>query len=319
MRLLRWISFLLLCAAPGFATPEVDPYTLLKTGRADAAIRALNATLAQSPNDARSYNLLCRVYYQLEFWDDSVRMCEKAVALDPQNSTFHQWLGRAMGRKAEVANPLTAFNLARRVKSEFERAVALDGNNLSARSDLSEYYIEAPAFLGGDKGKARQQAAAVDKIDPAWGSAILARVEEKQATGRAEAEYKKAVAATSTPSRYWVDLAQFYRRAKRPAEMEQAANQALASVHEGDVTEFDVAGLLLRGGRNFNGAIQALEHYIAQEDPSEEGPVFQAYYILGTLLEKQGRKKEAAGAFKSALELASQFKPARDALARVSR
>jgi tetratricopeptide (TPR) repeat protein len=320
LRLLCWIGFLLFIARTGFAAPDADPYTLLKTGRADAAIRALNAALAQSPNDARSYNLLCRVYYQLEFWDDSVRMCEKAVALDQQSSTFHQWLGRAMGRKAEVANPVTAFNLARRVKSEFERAVALDGNNLSARSDLSEYYIEAPGFLGGDKGKARQQAAAVAKIDPAWGSVILARVEEKQTSGRAESEYKKAIAAASSaPSRYWVDLAQFYRRTKRPDEMERAANQALATVHEGDSAEFDVAGLLLRGGRNFTGAIQALQHYVAQEDPPEEGPIFQAYYFLGTLLEKQGRKEEAAAAFKSALELASQFKPARDALARVSR
>jgi tetratricopeptide (TPR) repeat protein len=319
LRVFRWATILLLCASAAFATADVDPYTLLKDGRADAALRTLNTTVAHSPNDARAYNLLCRVYFQLELWDDSVKMCEKAVALDPQSSSYHHWLGRAMGRKAEVANPLTAFNLARRVKTEFEKAVALDGNNLSARADLSEYYIEAPTFLGGDKGKARQQAAIVARQDPARGSAMLAHVEEKQDTGRAEAEYKKAVAESSAPSRYWVELAHFYRRAKRFNEMEQAANQSLATAREGDVTDFDVAELLLHGGRNFNGAIQALRHYVTQEDPSEDGPVFQAYYLMGVLLEKQGRKKEAAAAFQSSLELASQYKPARDALARVSR
>jgi tetratricopeptide (TPR) repeat protein len=319
LKVFRWVTLLLLCAIPGFATPDPEPYVLVKTGRADAAIRALNSTLVQSPNNARAYNLLCRVYFQLEFWDDAVRLCEKAVALDPQSSSYHQWLGRAMGRKAEVANPVTAFNLARRVKSEFERAVALDGNNLSARSDLSEYYIEAPSILGGDKGKARQQAAAVAKINPALGTVMLAHVEEKQATGRAEAEYKKAVSESNSPSRCWVELAHFYRRAKRLNEMEQAANQSLATAHEGDGTEFDVAELLLHGGRNFNGAIEALRRYIAQQDPSEDGPVFQAYYVMGTLLEKQGRRKEAVAAFRSSLELASQYKPARDALSRVSR
>ncbi len=313
------MAFFLLCASAGFAAADADSYILLKTGRADAALRALNTAVAQSPNDARAHNLLCRVYFQLELWDDSVRTCERAAALEPQSSSYHQWLGRAMGRKAEFANPLTAFNLARRVKSEFERAVALDGNNLSARSDLSEYYMEAPAFLGGDKGKARQQAGIVAKADPAMGAAMLAHVEEKQATGHAETEYKKAVAESSSPSRYWVALAHFYRRAKRFNDMEAAANQSLATAREGDVTEFDAAELLLHAGRNFNGAIQALRHYVAQEDPAEEGPVFQAYYLLGVLLEKEGKRKEAVAAYQSALNLASQYKPARDALARVSR
>jgi tetratricopeptide (TPR) repeat protein len=319
LRIVRWVAFFLLCASAALASADADPYTLLKTGRADAALRELNSKLAQSPNDARAYNLLCRVYFQLELWDDSVRTCEKAVALEPQSSSYHQWLGRAMGRKAEFANPLTAFNLARKVKSEFERAVALDGNNLSARADLSEYYIEAPSILGGDKGKARQQAAFIAKHDSALASYIYAKVEEKQHVLQAEAEYKKAVAESSAPSRYWIELAHFYRRAGRLNEMETAVNQSLARVHEGDAAEFDAANLLLHAGRNFTGALEALRRYVAQDDPSEDGPVFQAHYLMGILLEKQGRRKEAAAAYQSALNLASEYTPARDALARVSR
>ena len=319
MRIFRWIASLLLFASAAFAAADTDPFILLKNGKADAAIRALNATVAQSPNNARAYNLLCRVYFQLELWDDAVKMGEKSVALDPQNSSYHQWLGRAMGRKAEIANPLTAFNLARKVKIEFERAVALDGNNLSARSDLSEYYIEAPAILGGDKAKAKQQAAFVAKHDPALASYISARLEEKQRASQAEMEYKKAVTESSSPSHYWVELAHYYRRAGRLNEMEAAVNRSLAAVHEGDTTEFDAANLLLHAGRNFTGAMQALRHYVAQDDPSEDGPVFQAHYLMGILLEKQGKKKEAAAAFQAALDMASQYRPARDALARVSR
>ena len=124
-------------------------------------------------------------------------MAEKALALDPQNSSYHLWLGRAMGRKAEEANPFTAFGLARKVKTEFERAVALDGNNLPARADLSEFYLEAPGFLGGDKNKAKQQADYVAGHDRALASYIYARVQEKQGNTGAEAEYKKAIAASS--------------------------------------------------------------------------------------------------------------------------
>lgn len=301
------------------AGADTDPLTLLKAGKADEALHALNATIEHDPKDARAYHLLCRVYYQLELWDNSARMAEKAIALDPQNSSYHQWLARAMGRKAEDANPFTAFGLARKVKTEFERAVALDTDNLTARSDLSEFYLEAPGFLGGDKNKARQQADYIAKHDPSLASYIYARVEEKQGSGRAEAEYKKAVAASSNPAHYWVELAHFYRRTGRLAEMEAAVSQSLTAARPGDVAEFDAASLLLHSGRNFAGAAQMLRQYAAQEDPSEDGPAFRAHYLLGILLEKQGKKKEAAAEFQAALDMASQYKPARDALARVSR
>ena len=300
------------------AGADVDPAALLRAGKAAQAIHALNLAIARSPNDARAYHLLSRVYFQLELWDNSMHMAEKALALDPQNSSYHLWLGRAMGRKAEQANPFAAFGLARKVRTEFERAVALDGNNLPARADLSEYYLEAPGFLGGDKNKAKLQADYVAAHDRALASYIYARVQEKQGTG-AEAEYKKAIAATNTPARYWVELAHFYRRTGRLNEMEDAIRHALATAQQGEPSEFDAAALLLQTGRNFAGATQMLRHYVSEEDPSEDGPTFRAHYLLGVLLEKQGKKKEATAEFQTALNMASEYRPAQDALARVSR
>ena len=192
MRTLYRIAVLLCLAVSAAAGADADPTALLKAGKADEALHTLNATVAQDPNDARAYHLLSRVYFHLELWDNAVRMAEKAVALDPQNSAYHLWLGRAMGRKAEDANPLTAFGLARKVKTEFERAVALDANNLPARSDLSDFYLEAPGFLGGDKSKAKLQADYIAKHDPALASYVYARVEEKQGSKGAEEKYKKA-------------------------------------------------------------------------------------------------------------------------------
>jgi tetratricopeptide (TPR) repeat protein len=319
LRILCGLTALLLFVFGAAAGADTDPVALLKAGKADEALHALNTTIAHDPDDARAYHLLCRVYFQLEMWDNSVRMAEKAVALDPKNSAYHLWLGRAMGRKAEDANPITAFGLARKVRTEFERAVALDADNLPARSDLSEFYLEAPGFLGGDKNKAKQQADYVAQHDPALASYIYARVEEKQGSGQAEAEYKKAVTASSNPAHYWVELAHFYRRTGRFSEMEAAVSQSLGAARPGDVTEFDSAALLLHAGRNFAGATQMLRHYVSQQDPSEDGPVFEAHYLLGILLEKQGKKKEAVIEFMAAVTLAPQYKPARDALVRVSR
>ena len=301
------------------AGADADPAALLKAGNADQAIHALNLAIARAPNDPRAYHLLSRVYFQLELWDNSMHMAEKALALDPQNSSYHLWLGRAMGRKAEQANPFAAFGLARKVKIEFERAVALDANNLPARADLSEYYLEAPGFLGGDKNKAKQQADYVAEHDRALASYIYARVQEKQGNAGTEAEYKKAIAASNKPARYWVELAHFYRRTGRLNEMEDAIRHALATTQLGEPSEFDAAALLLQTGRNFAAAMQILRHYVSEEDPAEDGPAFRAHYLLGVLLEKQGKKKEATAEFQTTLNMASEYRPAQDALARVSR
>jgi len=292
---------------------------LLRAGRANDAQRVLDAAIQQNPNDAEAYNLLCRLYFQLEQWDNSLRMAEKSVELAPENSNYHLWLGRAAGRKAETANPFVAWGLARRVRAEFERAVALDARNLPARSDLSEYYLEAPGFLGGDKKKAREQADAVAKQDPALASYIYARVAEKQGSVQAEQEYKQAISRSGNSSRYWIELAYYYRRAGRTAEMETAITQAEQAARQGSAPEYEGAYLLLRTNRNPNAAIQMLRRSVSDNISSEDAPAFRVHYMLGELLEKQGDHKAAAAEFRSSLAMASEFHPARDALSRVSR
>jgi tetratricopeptide (TPR) repeat protein len=319
---LRWILCLLLLVASALALAAGDDAAerLMKSGHADEALRALNLHIQENPRDAAAYNLLSRTYYQLELWDTAILMAEKSIALDPRNSLYHQWLGRAAGRKAEVSNPFTAFNLARKVRAEFERAVAYDGDNFSARADLSEYYLEAPGFLGGDKNKARQQADAIAPRNPALARYIMARVEEKKHTGRAEEEYKKAIdASTNDAARYWIELASYYRRSGRLQEMESAIAQSLSATHLDGAPEFDGASMLRDAGRNFPGAIQMVRSYLASDPVSEDAPAFQAHYLLGEILEKQGDRRGAQEQYRAAMELASQFRPARDALARVSR
>lgn len=314
------LRFLLpvLCLA-ALAGAQTTPEDLLRTGHAAEARRLLNQQVQQDANNAQAYHLLCRLNYQLELWDASVKMAEKSVALSPQNSSYHEWLGRAAGRKAENSNPFTAFNLARRVHVEFERAVSLDGNNFSARADLAEYYLEAPGFLGGDKNKARQQADAVASKNPGLADYIRARVDEKQGNSLVEQQYRKAITDSGNDSRYWTELAYFYRRAGRMQDMETAITQSLRATHQSNLPDYDGAYLLLRTGRNLPGAVQMLRNYLAGGHVSEDGPAFHAHLMLGTLLEKQGNKKGAADEYRAALALAPEYRAARDALARISR
>ncbi|HEY6348628.1 MAG TPA: tetratricopeptide repeat protein [Candidatus Angelobacter sp.] len=304
------------------AAAEPDAISLLQNGKANQALQVLNGRIQKDANDAQAYNLMARVYFQLEHWDDAIHAAEKSIALAPQVSEYHQWLARAYGEKAEAAGPMSAFSLVRRVKSEFEKAVALDteGKNLSVRADLAEFYIEAPYVMGGDKTKARRLADFVMQHDAALAHNLLGKLEEKQnAKDHAEKEYQSAIEASGNRARYWVNLASFYRRVGRPEDMESAVNKSLKVKQDEGISLFEGATLLLNSGRNLPQAMQMLHRYLALNDPAEDAPAFQAHHFLGLLLEKQGDAKAAAVEYRAALALASDYKPAQDGLARVSR
>ena len=315
---MRWRCGLLLIFFLSIVSfTQQDAAALLKSGRVDEALVILRARVAANPADAEAWNLTARAWFQAERWDDSIRAAERAVGLKPDSSQYHQWLGRAYGRRAEVTGPVGALMTVRKVKAEFERAVNLSADNLSARADLAEFYTEAPSLMGGDKTKARQLADYVAQRDPAQGHYIRARVAEKQKRADAEAEFKAEIAASHL-AEAWTDLASYYRRSGRFEEMQAAVDKAALAAGN-SVALFYGARTLFVSDRNFSGAVQMLRSYLAGGELVEDGPAFQAHHLLGLLLEKQGDPQAAAKEFRTALALASQYKPAQDALARVSR
>jgi len=150
MKRLRTIAILFaLNGILAFGALAQAPEALLAEGKADAAIALLKQRVASSSNDAESFHLLCRAYYSIQDWDQSISSGEKAIALSPDKSMYHLWLGRAYGEKADASSFFTAAGLAKKVRASFERAVELDGSNIQARSDLAEFYMEAPGIMGG--------------------------------------------------------------------------------------------------------------------------------------------------------------------------
>src|SRR5205807_2021766 len=132
------------------------------------------------PNDAASYNYLCRAYFALADWDHAVAACEKSVALAPDSSDYHLWLGRAYGEKADRVNPFSAASLAGKVRREFERAVQLNPRSVEARADLAEFYLDAPGIVGGGQDKARAQAAALGSLSQAKAHYVNARTAQNE-------------------------------------------------------------------------------------------------------------------------------------------
>jgi tetratricopeptide (TPR) repeat protein len=291
------------------ATPE----QMIASGSVDDAIQALSGK-----TDAASLNMLSRAYYAIEQWDNAIASGEKAVNAVPSNSMYHLWLGREYGGKAASVSAFSAASYAKKTKNEFEKAVQLDPANVQARADLSEYYTDAPSIMGGGLDKARDQAAQVAKYDEATSHSILALVAEKEKNyTEAESQLQQAIRVAKNPAQYWMNLASFYRRRSRAADMEKAISQALAQPNKPAEVYYNAGSELFRSGKNFDGAVQYLKKYLASNAMVEDAPAFRAHYLLGQVYEKMGNKSEAAVEYKASLALASGFAPASKALGRV--
>lgn len=319
---MKWTTKVLTLAAlvlPAIAAAADSPSDLLAAGRVDDAILSINGKLNSQPNDAGSYNLLCRAYFSVANWDRAISACERAVSLQPSSGEYHLWLGRSYGEKADSSSFLTAAGLAKKVRNEFERAVQLDPANVGAHVDLAEFYLEAPGIVGGGQDKARAQAALVAKLNPAKAHWIQGRLAEKNKDLiAAENEYRAAIGASHGGANAWLNLALFYRKNGRLDEMQDALKKAAAAPLDQPEVLVDAASTLLRANRDLPFATELVRRYLASTTV-EQAPPFKAHYLLGTILEKQGDKEGAAKEYQSALMLAKDFGRAREALNRVNR
>jgi tetratricopeptide (TPR) repeat protein len=307
----------------GCALASSTPDELLSAGRVDEAVKLLKQRTAASASDADAWHLLCRSYYAKSQWDDAIAAAKRAVALKPNSSDYHLWLGRSYGQKAESISSwhwLTALSLAGKTRSEFEKAVELDANNVGARSDLAEFYAEAPGIVGGGKDKARKQAdqlASKDAPSSHWIKGLLAE-KDKDMAG-AEREYRAAIESSSGDGGRWLDLASFFKRAGRTQDMQHAIDQALAADKKRGEVFYDAATILFQSDLDLANAAKLVRDYLTSDHKVEEAPAFRAHYLLGNILEKQGQKQAAQAEYRAALDLNSDFADARSALDRLNR
>lgn len=304
-------------AAQSPASTLSEAHAALQTGQADQALNLLAALPAAGRTDAQARNLACRVEFVLGQWDAAVQDCQQAAQLDPGNSVYHMWLGRTYGEKADRASFFTAFSLGKRVLIEFQTATRLDPRNAEALSDLGEFYLEAPAMIGGGLDKAESVAQELERISPARAAELRARIaEERRDLGTAEAEFKKAIAASPHPALQWATLARFYQQRKRFPEMDWAIQNCMSAASRdpqgSGVGLYDAAGVLIASNRNPGLAAILLQNYVRGSSKSEEAPVFVAYYRLAYVQKKMGDTAAAQESQAAGYRLARQYDPAQD-------
>ncbi len=312
---------LLLTLLPSLSAADSADSKLLAEGRVDDAIASLQRRISSTPKDAESYNLLCRAYFTLSDWDKGISACEKAVSLDPENAQYHLWLGRIYGEKADHAGFLSAAGLAGKVRNEFETAVRLNPNSAEARTDLAEFYLEAPGIVGGGRDKAEAQAQKLATMDPVKAGWVKGRLAEKEeGFGRRRERISRRHRSQPRRGARLAESGSVLSPHRAPGSDGRChpARQLQLAMDQPEVL-MECAEMLLRAKRDLPQATQLLRRYLPPSPTVEAAPAFKAHYLLGTALEQQGDKPAAAQEYRASLSLAKSFTLAQTALDRLNR
>jgi tetratricopeptide (TPR) repeat protein len=254
----------------GGSTELETAHKYYKTSRFEESLKVLDAI---QNKDAAVFELSGLNHYMRGDYKKAVEALETALKYDPRNSMTTLWLARAYGRRAETSGPFTAMGFARHAHQNFERASELDPRNLEALSDLFEYYLDAPGFLGGGMDRAEAavaRIAALDAPEGQWAQAKLA--EKRKQPGAIEQHLRQAIKLAPARLGLRLELARHLARQGRFAESDQTLAGAESLAPGSPRVLFATAEIDVKYSRNLEVAKQILQRYmnlpLTPDDPT---------------------------------------------------
>jgi tetratricopeptide (TPR) repeat protein len=276
----------------------------------------MHENLAKNKNDHRSMYWIGRAYEDEDKFGDAMDWFEKAIKLNDTSALYHAWLGNAAGGEAQRASKLRQPFLARKVKSEFERAVALDPRMLDPRFGLVDFYTMAPGFMGGSIEKAKAQALEIGKLHPFRGHFAEARIANRQKDVAGEEKaYRAAVAALPDSVVTFYQLGSFYRRQQK-WEDAFAVYDSLMKRHPEEIPVHASWGVVAaQNGLHLERAERELKIWLgAIPKEANVQTISFVHYALGLVYEKTARKDAARAQYTEALKHNPQNAEAKKAL-----
>jgi tetratricopeptide (TPR) repeat protein len=284
--------------------PNLTPEQLFEAGRLEDAKTAFQAQLAKNKNDPKALYYMGRIVYAQGNSGEAVDWFEKALKQDERSANVHTWLGNALGDEAQRASKFRQPFLARRVKTEYERAVQLDPTSIDAREGLVSFYSIAPGFMGGDMDKARAQAAEIGKLNPMRGHVQTARVAERaKDLAGAEREYKAAAAAYPDSALGYNALAVFYRAQHRWDDAFATHERLMAARPQDLPVHLSWAGTSAMSGQHLERGEREAKFFLANAKEAAPASLSSAHWRLGMIYEKTARKEMARAEYQEALKL----------------
>lgn len=271
---------------------------------------------APSPDDT-ALECLGRISMAMNRPKEASEFFEKAIKANDRVASHHLWLGNALGNLADSTSKIKLPFLARRVKSEFEKTVALDPTSVDGRSGLVEFYSQAPGVMGGSRERALEQVREIMKLNPMRGhfkAADLYLRDKKTAEAERELITAEQIAPDSAATGY--TLGSFYQNQQRWSEAFAVYDRMERRFPAEWLVRFQVGRTAALSGAQLERGERELRGLIASPPPDMTTPTLAgAHHRLGMVLEKGGKKELARSEYQRAVTLAPSNEAAKRSLA----
>jgi tetratricopeptide (TPR) repeat protein len=285
------------------------------------AIQVLQTAAAKEPTNGDIQLLLAKSYLELQEHDAAIHSAEKAVALDPKSSIFHEWLGRAYGEKADHAGWFSAISLAKKTHKEFETAVDLDARNFSARQALIEFDCSAPGMVGGGEDKAQPHIKELMELDVAEGHYAAGNCRrQKKDFVAADEEFTKALESLPKSPELIYDIGDYAAKRGQPERLIVVAEAGERVAPRDPRAKFYRAAALVLQREKPVEAENLLREY-TKTAPKRSGfpSPAAAHGWLGRLYEGKNDLASAKEEFENALRLDPRNKMAQEELKKLKK
>lgn len=144
------------------------------------SLASATVVLSAQPDSAATLLLQGKVAIRRGDYATAMDALERGVALAPQESDYHHWLGNACAWAASVATLADKPALGKKCLAAYRRALELDPGNLPARLSLMNFYRHVPRLLGGGMSRARAEAEEIRRRDLVQGAYALAVLQAQE-------------------------------------------------------------------------------------------------------------------------------------------
>jgi tetratricopeptide (TPR) repeat protein len=286
----------------------------------EKAVKILQNAVAKNPRNGEVLLLLAKSHFELRQFDAAITNVARAVAVAPENSVYHEWLGRSLGEKASTSSWFSALSLARKAQQEFEAAVRLNPKNYSAFQALIEFDCAAPGIAGGGEDKALpkiEQLAAMDEAEGHYAAGNCRR--QKKDFPAAEGEFDKALINAKSPDLIF-DIGDYALKRNQPQRLLAVVDAGQKASPSDARTKFYRAAALILEKQRPDEAESLLREYLSTA-PRRTGyprPAL-AHDWLGRLFENQNNRDAAAREYATSLHVDPKDKTAQEALRRLGK
>ena len=252
------------------ATPATDAEELYRAKRYPEARAAFERVVAAEPANADAAYYLGQLALMRDDPDEAAKWLEQAAVLTPGSARNFCALGDAYGLQAQKAGLFSKLGLAQKSAAAYEKAVALDPEDMEARYSLFTFCRQAPGIAGGGLDKARAQALEIQKRDPLRGAIALVEL------CTAENKYDEAF---------------------------RLLDDILRRHPEALVASYQFGRTAAMSGQRLDQGEASLRTYLAAPPDEDRPPLWAAHWRLGQILEKKGNLVGARAEYEAGLKL----------------